>query len=107
MQKARILRLFLYALLPLAFWGVWKLALLRGGSLCLLRLLTGADCPSCGATRAALALLAGDLGTAWAANPIFTAGVYPVAALLIAQDILVILLHRKQSLIEFLLGGKR
>lgn len=107
MKHGRLIRLAIYAALPFAFWGLWRLALLRGDSLCLLRTLTGAECPSCGATRAAAALLAGDLSAAWTANPVFTAGVYPLALFLIAQDVFVILSRRGRSLIEFLLtGGK-
>ena len=103
----RRLRLAVYAVLPLVFYGLYRAALLNGDSLCLLRAVTGTDCPSCGATRAAFALLSGDAAAAWAANPVFTAGVYPLALLLILQDIFVILFSRRQSLIEFVLTGGR
>ncbi len=39
---------------------------------CTFRALTGWPCPTCGTTRAALAVLAGDLGAAWAASPLAT-----------------------------------
>lgn len=45
----------------------------NGGSgpvVCLFRRATGLPCPSCGTSRAILALLAGDWGAAWAHNPI-------------------------------------
>jgi hypothetical protein len=41
---------------------------------CLLRSLTGIPCPTCGATRGALALLDGRLLEALALNPLVTAG---------------------------------
>ena len=37
---------------------------------CVFRGLTGVPCPTCGTTRAATAILNGDLGTALAANPL-------------------------------------
>lgn len=39
---------------------------------CAFRAFTGLPCPSCGTTRAALAVLDGDLGAAWAVNPLAT-----------------------------------
>jgi hypothetical protein len=47
---------------------------------CLLRLATGVPCPGCGLTTAAVALVHGDPGGAWAANPaIFGLAVLTVA----------------------------
>ncbi len=37
---------------------------------CVFHALTGHPCPTCGATRAAIALLHGDVGTAWHWNPL-------------------------------------
>lgn len=39
---------------------------------CAFRALTGLPCPTCGTTRAALAVLRADLGAAWAVNPLAT-----------------------------------
>ena len=39
---------------------------------CAFRFLTGLPCPTCGATRAALALLTGHLADAWGFNPVMT-----------------------------------
>jgi hypothetical protein len=39
---------------------------------CAFRALTGLPCPTCGTTRAALAVLRIDLGAAWAVNPLAT-----------------------------------
>ena len=38
---------------------------------CAFKLITGRPCPSCGSTRAALALARGDVGAAVAWNPLF------------------------------------
>ncbi len=40
---------------------------------CVFRSLTGFPCPTCGTTRAAIAMLHGDLATALAANPLAAA----------------------------------
>ncbi len=37
---------------------------------CLFRAISGHPCPTCGATRAAIALLHGNVGTAWHWNPL-------------------------------------
>ena len=37
---------------------------------CLFHAVTGLKCPGCGVTRMCLALLRGDWGAAWAANPV-------------------------------------
>lgn len=39
---------------------------------CAFRALTGLPCPTCGTTRAALAVLRGDLGAAFAVSPLAT-----------------------------------
>jgi hypothetical protein len=63
-------------------WGAVALALLLlsplatpfGAGLppCFFRSLTGVPCPTCGGTRAALALAQGDVGAALRANPLVT-----------------------------------
>ncbi len=65
-------------------WGAVALALLllvpfvpalaTGLPPCFFRRLTGVPCPTCGGTRAALALAHGDLAGALAANPLVTLG---------------------------------
>lgn len=42
---------------------------------CAFRALTGLPCPTCGTTRAALAVLDADLAAAWAVNPLATVAV--------------------------------
>ena len=66
------------------YWGTVAIALLLATPLiprlcagmpsCPFRSLTGIPCPSCGATRAALALSRLDLVAAWISNPLVTIG---------------------------------
>src|SRR5690349_6936182 len=46
---------------------------------CTFRQLTGLPCITCGATRASLALLHGDLAAAWRLNPLVCAGAWMIA----------------------------
>ena len=46
---------------------------------CTFRALTGLPCVTCGATRASLAFLHGNLGAAWRFNPLIFAGICAVA----------------------------
>jgi hypothetical protein len=50
--------------------AVYQLSGERIGVPCLLHAVTGLNCPLCGATRMAAALLRGDLDAAWHFNPI-------------------------------------
>lgn len=61
-----------------------------GFSPCIVKHLTGVPCPSCGATRAALALLQGDVSAAIALNPLgpLLVVVAVAAAVLLARDVL-------------------
>lgn len=55
--------------------GLSALGLATGiGLPCPWRMLTGTLCPLCGATHVGMALLQGDLGGAWAANPFVLIG---------------------------------
>lgn len=54
---------------------------------CTFRVLTGWECPGCGAQRAIHALLTGNLAAAWHYNP-FLIAMIPVIALLTAAAIL-------------------
>lgn len=59
-----------------------------GASLpCPLRTLTGVPCPACGLTTAAIALVRGEVGAAFAANPL----IFLLAALAVAVGPLVVL----------------
>ena len=60
----------------LGVWGAAVLALHGTGSdvpLCRFRAITGLPCPTCGGTRGTAALLSGDVGGAFAANPLLMA----------------------------------
>jgi hypothetical protein len=64
-----------------AFWGVWQR---HNVCLCPFKRVTGLPCPGCGATRAAVSLLQGDLSGAVAWNPLAMAalGVFVAVAAL-------------------------
>lgn len=50
--------------------GVYQLSGGKLGIPCLLHMFTGLNCPLCGSTRMAAALLRGDLEAAWHFNPV-------------------------------------
>jgi hypothetical protein len=56
---------------------------------CLFQSFWGITCPSCGASRAALALLRLDFTAAVEANPLFALAIYPLGAFLFFQDMAV------------------
>jgi hypothetical protein len=53
-----------------ALAGVYQLSSQRIGVPCILHATTGLNCPLCGSTRMAAALLRGDLDAAWHFNPV-------------------------------------
>lgn len=61
--------------------GVWQR---HNVTLCPFKRVTGVSCPGCGSTRAAMSLLHGEAGKAFAWNPMATAvlGVFAAAAVL-------------------------
>lgn len=67
----------------------------------------GITCPSCGATRATLYIVKGDILKAVAYNPIYTALIFPIIFIFILDDILYLILRMfkvtdKNSLFETL-----
>lgn len=64
-------------------------------------------CPSCGATRATLSILRGDIVKAMYYNLVYTIAIFPLVVVFILEDIFMILLRRfrltrKRSLVETL-----
>ena len=82
-MKRRALQLAAAAALLCAGAAVLLLLYRQGmGVPCLLRLLTGLECPGCGGTRMLAALLAGRPTEAWHSNPgLFTAAPLALFAL--------------------------
>ncbi|MFP3914550.1 MAG: DUF2752 domain-containing protein [Actinomycetota bacterium] len=61
----------------LALSGLFLYPAQGGPTICPFALVTGTACPGCGLTRAAAALMRGDLGLAWAYHPlVLVAGVW-------------------------------
>jgi hypothetical protein len=73
--------------------GVYLLSGGRVGIPCPLHLLTGLDCPFCGSTRMAAALLRGDLAAAWQFNAAVLV-IGPLLGVALGYQILVWLLER-------------
>lgn len=76
--KSRLLRTLVLLTASALLVGLYIAPFSKGGQglPCPLLLLTGWQCPACGMTRAAVALLQGDLGAAFSCNalwPLYTA----------------------------------
>lgn len=87
-RKRAALRLCCYLALALCGGVLLCLAGSGRGIPCPVSLYLHRPCPSCGATRALSALLRLDFKGAAALNPVLALGVYPIAGLLAADDIL-------------------
>ncbi|MGZ0148866.1 DUF2752 domain-containing protein [Kribbella sp. WER1] len=67
--------------------GVYQLSGQRIGIPCVLHATTGLNCPLCGSTRMAAAMLRGDFGGAWHFNPVvFVLG--PLVAVAVGYQVL-------------------
>jgi hypothetical protein len=67
--------------------GAYQLSGERIGLPCILHATTGLNCPLCGSTRMAAAMLRGDFGGAWHFNPVvFVLG--PLAAVALGYQVL-------------------
>ena len=71
----------------------------------------GIFCPSCGATRATLSILRGNILKAIDYNLVYTIAIFPIIFICIIEDILMIFLRRfrltrKRSLVETLFDIK-
>lgn len=65
----------------------------------------GILCPSCGATRATLSILKGDILKAFNYNLVYTISIFPLACIFIIEDVIMMLLRilkitKKRSLLE-------
>ena len=70
-----------------ALAGVYQLSGGRIGLPCILHATTGLNCPLCGSTRMAAAMLRGDFGGAWHFNPVvFVLG--PLGAVALGYQVL-------------------
>ena len=72
-MSSKKLYIFVLALSILGYaWVAWNLlaGTSGGGSVCLFRQVTHVPCPSCGATRALLALMRGELSRSLLLNPL-------------------------------------
>ena len=87
LRKSSGFRLAVCLILPLlAAFYVWLCR--RGYGLpCLFQTFFGIPCPSCGASRAAFALLRGDLAGAIKENPLFALAIYPLGALFYLEEL--------------------
>lgn len=75
--------------------------------LCVWNEVYGIICPSCGATRATLSILRGNILKAISYNLVYTIAIFPIIFILILEDVLMILLRIfrltiKRSLLETL-----
>lgn len=103
-RKKQWRRLLLYLLLMLLA-GAYLILCLNGRGLpCLFYENFGIRCPSCGASRAGIALLRLDFAAAGQYNPMFAFAFYPIGGLIALQDfaLCVINLCRRRDDLSFL-----
>lgn len=101
--KARWVRLVAYPLFFLLF-ALLPLSLVENGIYTCPSALWGGQCPGCGVTRAMTALMKGDFATAYSLNGVFCLTVFPGAVFCVLQDVVMILLGRPLSFLEYLCG---
>lgn len=84
-QRRTVVVLVLLAVAVLVF--LWRFDPAKGGlPLCSFHVMTGLNCPGCGATRATHELLNGRLAAAWRLNALWVLG-WPVAAYVIVSEL--------------------
>ncbi|MFQ8599694.1 MAG: DUF2752 domain-containing protein [Oscillospiraceae bacterium] len=89
MSKFRVARLLVYTA-ALLFFLLPPLSFFEAESWCVFYRQFGLLCPMCGATRSLANFLRLDFMRAFSYNQVLAAAVYPVAAILVIQDVFVI-----------------
>lgn len=102
------IRLVVYILIV---YVTWHLVANNERLICSLNEKYGILCPSCGATRATLAILRGDILKALDYNLIYTIAIFPLVCIFVIEDMFMIILRRlkltkKRSLVETLFDIK-
>lgn len=64
----------------------------------------GLQCPGCGSTRALSLILHGEFSRAWDMNAIFCGILFPALLLVAVQDVIVTILGKKESFLEYVVG---
>lgn len=86
-KRLRRLLVLLAGLLTLGLSYAWIVSSLGAGIPCPFYQFTGFFCPGCGVTRMCMALLRGEWGEAWAANPGVCLLVPPMTVLLVCRAV--------------------
>lgn len=102
----RILRIIFYTAFFLAF-SLIPTELVSRHSICLYKNVTGANCPTCGVTRAFSSIMHFRFIDAYNLNQIFTLVIFPISLIVIIEDsinIIISFIIRKEncSLLEHL-----
>jgi len=103
LRVALIARIALWGLIAfIALFGKWIVA---GHYFpCLMYERFGIQCSTCGASRAVVSLLSGDLAAAAELNPVITFGIVPILGFLLLSDLAVViwnLFSKKRRLSPF------
>lgn len=109
-RRKLILRLCIYGGIALLAGGYFFLCQNGYGLPCFYYEHFHRQCISCGASRAAMAMVQLDFGAAIGYNPVFTLAIYPILGLIIIQDVAVCITNlatgrEQMSFLQFVCSG--
>lgn len=110
--KKLLFRILIYTILSIIVFSYINLCKIGYGIPCFFYENFHFLCPGCGATRALISILSGDLSLAISYNPVYTLAFYPILLILFVQDFLIAIIRtirnkKMISLLEFIFMNKK